>query len=74
RVMNRDRLLELLKGYERDPFDRSVDVRITRLRKKIEENPAEPAYIRTVWGEGYIFDPNPGRRKKKSCLVRKIRG
>jgi len=61
RVLNRDWLLEHLKGYERGPFDRSVDVRVTRLRKKIEKNPAEPFYIRTIWGEGYIFDPDGGK-------------
>ena len=60
RVLSRDWLLEHLKGYERGPFDRSVDVRVTRLRKKIEMNPAEPLYIRTIWGEGYIFDPDGG--------------
>lgn len=61
RVLNRDLLLDRLKGYERDPFDRSIDVRVTRLRKKIEDNPAEPDYIRTIWGEGYLFDPSGGR-------------
>jgi len=60
RVLDRDQLLTQLKGYDRDPFDRSIDVRITRLRKKIEKNPAEPAYIRTIWGEGYLFDPTGG--------------
>ena len=60
RVLSRDLLLERLKGYDRDPFDRSIDVRITRLRKKIEDDPSEPAYIRTVWGEGYLFDPEGG--------------
>ncbi len=60
RVLSRDLLLERLKGYDRDPFDRSVDVRITRLRKKIEENPSNPTYIRTIWGEGYLFDPQGG--------------
>ncbi len=59
RVLNRDSLLQLLKGYEYQPFDRSIDVRITRLRRKIEPDPSKPVYIRTVWGEGYIFTPNP---------------
>lgn len=59
RVLNRDSLLQLLKGYEHQPFDRSIDVRITRLRRKIEPNPSRPVYIRTVWGEGYMFTPNP---------------
>lgn len=57
RVMTRDNLIELLKGYERSPYDRSIDVRVTRLRKKIEPNPEHPQYIRTIWGKGYIFTP-----------------
>lgn len=57
RVMSRDVLMDLIKGYERMPFDRSIDVRVTRLRRKIEEDPAAPVYIRTVWGEGYLFSP-----------------
>lgn len=57
RVLSRDFLIDTLKGYERDPFDRSVDTRVTRLRRKIEPNPAEPVYVRTVRGEGYLFNP-----------------
>jgi two-component system phosphate regulon response regulator OmpR len=57
RVMSRDTLIDMLKGYERDPYDRSVDTRVTRLRRKIEPNPGEPVYIRTVRGEGYLFNP-----------------
>jgi two-component system phosphate regulon response regulator OmpR len=57
RVLSRDTLVDLLKGYDRDPFDRSIDIRVTRLRKKIETDPAAPAYIRTVRGEGYLFNP-----------------
>jgi len=59
RVLNRDSLLQLLKGYEHQPFDRSIDVRVTRLRRKIETDPSSPVYIRTVWGKGYLFTPNP---------------
>jgi two-component system phosphate regulon response regulator OmpR len=59
RVLSRDNLIERLKGYERDAFDRSIDVRVTRLRRKIEADPAHPAFIRTVRGEGYLFHP-PG--------------
>ncbi len=62
RVLGRDALVELLKGYERAPFDRMVDVRVTRLRRKIEPDPAHPVYLRTVWGEGYLFSPG-GTRK-----------
>ena len=57
RVLDRDRLLDLLKGYERSPFDRSVDVQVARLRAKIEADSKEPRYIRTVWGKGYLFSP-----------------
>ena len=57
RVLSRDHLIELIKGYERSPYDRSVDVRVTRLRKKLEKNPEQPEFIRTVWGKGYIFTP-----------------
>jgi two-component system phosphate regulon response regulator OmpR len=57
RVLSRDWLVEQLKGYEREAFDRSVDVRVTRLRRKIEPDPAHPVYVRTVRGEGYLFNP-----------------
>ena len=57
RVLSRDTLVDLLRGYERDPFDRSIDNRVTRLRRKIEVDPAAPAYIRTMRGEGYLFNP-----------------
>ncbi len=57
RALSRDQIMDWLKGYERDPFDRSIDVRVTRLRRKIEPDPANPVYIRTVWGRGYLFNP-----------------
>jgi len=56
--MTRDQIVQELKGMERDPFDRSIDIQVTRLRKKIESDPSKPAYIRTVWGKGYLFTPN----------------
>ncbi|WP_428086757.1 response regulator [Candidatus Thioglobus sp.] len=56
--ISRDFILDELSGIDRDPFDRSIDVRITRLRKKIEPNPAKPQFIRTVRGVGYRFTPN----------------
>jgi len=58
RILSRDQLIELIKGYERSPYDRSIDVRVTRLRKKIEPNPESPQFIRTVWGKGYMFTPS----------------
>lgn len=58
RVLSRDRLVDLLKGYDRSPFDRSIDVRVTRLRRKIEHDPKNPRFIRTIWGKGYLFTPH----------------
>lgn len=59
--LNRDDLVQKIKGYERQPYDRSIDVCITRLRKKIEPDPAKPSFIHTVWGRGYIFIPTGNR-------------
>ncbi len=58
KVLDRDRILDLLTGAERSPFDRSIDVRVTRLRSKIEADPSEPVYIKTIWGKGYMFCPD----------------
>ena len=57
RVLSRDMIMESLRGFDRDPFDRSIDVRVTRLRHKIEDDPSNPRIIRTVWGVGYQFTP-----------------
>lgn len=58
RVLSRDQLLDLTKGRAAIPFDRSIDVQLSRLRRKIEINPAEPSLIRTVRGGGYVFSCN----------------
>lgn len=57
RVLNRDQILERAHDRSWDPFDRSIDIRISRLRRKIEENPQKPQIIRTVRGIGYIYGP-----------------
>jgi two-component system phosphate regulon response regulator OmpR len=57
RVLSRDDLLQHLGSDGRDPFDRSIDVRVTRLRRKIERDASHPAFIRTLRGEGYLFNP-----------------
>jgi len=57
RVLSRDRLLDLADARDPDAFDRSIDVRINRIRKKVEPEPAHPRYIRTVRGLGYVFRP-----------------
>ena len=53
--MTRDRLLDIVRGREADVFDRSIDNLISRLRRKVEDDPREPTLIRTVWGGGYSF-------------------
>jgi DNA-binding response OmpR family regulator len=57
RVLNRDQILEGAHDRAWDPFDRSIDIRISRIRRKIEVNPEKPEAIRTVRGIGYIYDP-----------------
>ncbi len=57
RVLSRDRLLDLTKGRTGTPYDRSIDVQLSRLRRKIEEDPKEPRLIKTVRSGGYIFTP-----------------
>jgi two-component system phosphate regulon response regulator OmpR len=61
RTLTREMLLELAHPHGEDRFDRSIDVRITRIRKKIESVPSRPQVIRTVRGIGYVFDPNAER-------------
>jgi two-component system, OmpR family, response regulator len=57
RVLSRERLLELANGRDAEAFDRAVDLRIMRIRRKIEPDPAKPAVIRTIRGGGYLFSP-----------------
>ena len=54
-VLSREQLLDLTQGREASVFDRSIDNLISRVRKKIELDPKNPAYIKTVWGGGYSF-------------------
>lgn len=56
-VLSRERILNLNTRSDLDPFDRSVDLRILRLRRKIEPDPQQPRYIRTIRSEGYVFLP-----------------
>lgn len=57
RVLTRDRLLDLAHNRDNDSFDRSIDVRIARIRKKVEHNPSKPEALKTVRGVGYIHTP-----------------
>lgn len=54
-VLTRDQLLDLTQGREAGVFDRSIDNHVSRLRRKIEPNPKDPCFIKTVWGGGYVF-------------------
>jgi two-component system OmpR family response regulator len=58
RVLSRDRLLELANARDAEAFDRAIDLRIMRIRRKIEPDPARPSVIRTVRGGGYLFSPS----------------
>lgn len=57
RVLSRDQLLDLARGRQAMPFDRSVDIQVSRLRRKIEPDPKTPTLIKTVRGGGYLFTP-----------------
>lgn len=56
--LSRDKLMSLARGREQGPFDRAIDVQVSRLRKMIEVDPAQPRYLQTVWGFGYVFVPD----------------
>jgi two-component system phosphate regulon response regulator OmpR len=56
--LSRDKLMELARGREYEVFDRAIDVQVSRLRKLIEPDPANPTLIQTVWGFGYVFVPD----------------
>jgi two-component system phosphate regulon response regulator OmpR len=57
RVLSRDQLLDLAHSKEMEPFDRSIDTRITRIRRKIERDPSKPECLKTVRAAGYVFNP-----------------
>ena len=56
--LSRDKLMNLARGREYSAMERSIDVQISRLRRMVEEDPAHPRYIQTVWGLGYVFVPD----------------
>jgi two-component system, OmpR family, phosphate regulon response regulator OmpR len=56
-ALTRDKLIGLTKGSGIEPFDRSIDVMIVRLRKLLEDDPKNPRWLQTVWGLGYVFAP-----------------
>lgn len=56
--LSRDKLMQLARGRDLEVYDRSVDVQVSRLRRLIEDDPANPRFIQTVWGFGYVFVPD----------------
>lgn len=56
--LSRDKLMELARGRDHDPLDRTIDVQVSRLRKLVETDPSQPRFIQTVWGHGYVFVPD----------------
>jgi two-component system OmpR family response regulator/two-component system response regulator RstA len=57
KVIRREALVTQLRGIEYDGFDRSIDIRISRLRKKLFDNTEQPFRIKTIWAKGYLFSP-----------------
>jgi len=55
KVYNRDQILQTLRGMDCDAFNRSVDITMSRLRQKLQDNPKSPNFIKTIWGSGYVF-------------------
>jgi two-component system OmpR family response regulator/two-component system phosphate regulon response regulator OmpR len=58
----REKLMMLARGRDHDVFDRAIDVQVSRLRKLVEPDPANPRYIQTVWGFGYVYVPEDDAR------------
>lgn len=54
-VISREQLVSKLRGFDYDGFDRSIDLRVSKLRKKLQDNASDPYRIKTVWGKGYLF-------------------
>ncbi len=55
KVLDRDRILQELRGIDSEAFNRSVDITISRLRQKLGDDPKSPSFIKTIWGTGYVF-------------------
>ena len=65
KVFDRDQILQELRGIDCDAFNRSVDITMSRLRQKLNDNAQKPVFIKTVWGTGYVFigEPSPDAKK-----------
>jgi two-component system phosphate regulon response regulator OmpR len=56
--LSRDKLMNLARGRDYSALERSIDVQVSRLRRMLEDDPAKPRYLQTVWGLGYVFVPD----------------
>lgn len=65
--LSRDKLMNLARGRDYSALERSIDVQVSRLRRLIEKDPANPRYIQTVWGLGYVFVPDGAARRWHAC-------
>ena len=65
--LSRDKLMTLARGREQGSFDRAIDVQISRIRKLIEVDPANPRYLQTIWGFGYVFVPDEKAEKAEKA-------
>ena len=65
KVFDRDQILQELRGIDCDAFNRSVDITMSRLRQKLNDNPKSPVFIKTVWGTGYVFIGEPPQHAEK---------
>ena len=58
-VLSRDEIMDRIRGVDWDAYNRSIDVGVSRLRQKLQDDPKRPRYIKTIWGAGYQFLPTP---------------
>lgn len=65
-VLTRDEIMDKIRGIDWEAFNRSIDVAVSRLRQKLQDDPKRPRYIKTVWGTGYLFLPTPVSVRKDS--------
>ena len=69
KIVSREKLISELRGFEYDGFDRSVDIKISRLRKKLDDSSSNPHLIKTIWGKGYLYT---GERKVSEGFSHKL--
>ena len=65
-ALTREQMLETLRGIDWETYNRSVDIAVSRLRQKLQDDPKHPRYIKTIWGTGYLFLPTPHVTSEKA--------